>query len=162
MQSRYDSWEGYEDLDGAQNTARLQTHQEYLRSLGVPAEATQHIDHIGINAPSTEMFEKLVTRYTVPGEKVGMYDRGDRRIAVIERGGGRYRVELFEPRANTTPAPGFIHYAFIWPGHKAHEAMLREKANVTRVGELGGNALLFLTTPDGHEAEIVNEPISFE
>lgn len=162
MQSRADSWQGYIDLEGPENTARLATHQEYLRTLGMPADATQRIDHIGINAPTTSAFEDLLVRYTVPGQKVGIYDRGDRRIAVIERGEGQYRVELFEPRANTTPAPGFIHYAFVWPGHKAHEAALREKAEVTRIGELGGNPLLFLKTPDGHEAEIVNEPISFE
>ncbi len=111
---------------------------------------------------AAEAFEQLIAQYTVPGEKVGIYERGDRRIAMIWRGPGQYRVELFEPRAGTTSTPGFVHYAFIWPGWKAHEAALREKATVLRVGELNGNSLIFVTTPDGHEAEIITEPISFE
>jgi len=162
VQSQIDRNEGYVDLEGGENTARLAAHQAYLCTIGLPEDATRAIDHIGINAATTDAFDRLVTRYTVAGQKVGMYHRGDRRIAMIWRGPGQYRVELFEPRTDTTPTPGFVHYAFIWPGWKAQEAALREKATVQRVGELNGNALIFVTTPDSHEAEIVTAPISFE
>ena len=162
MPSQIDPQSGYVDLGGTENTVRLAAHQEYLRSVGMPDVAAQTVDHIGINAATPEAFTQLVAQYTVPGEKVGIYERGDRRIAMIWRGPGLYRVELFEPRANTAPTPGFIHYAFIWQGWKAHEESLRAQATVQRVGQLGNNPLIFLATPDGSEAEIVNEPISFE
>ncbi len=154
--------DGYIDLEGVENTRRLAAHQAYLIALGIPEDATRNVDHIGINAQNTEAFEHLIERYRVAGEKVGIYDRGDRHVAVVWRGAGQCRVELFEPRAGQPAAVGFIHYAFIWPDWKAREAELHDKATVTRIAELNGNPLAFLATPDGYEAEIVSRPISFE
>ena len=62
-------------------------------------------------------------------------DRGDRRIAMIDRGEGLYRVELFEPRADQEARPGFVHYAFIWPDWKPREDELRDMAEIVRTGE---------------------------
>lgn len=154
--------EGYIALDGEENRRRLRAHQTYLEGLGVPAEVAQTLDHIGVQAASTPAFERLLARYAAEGVGASVYDRGDRRIAIIERGGGNYRVELFEPRASAAPAPGFVHYAFIWPDWKQSEAMLRARAHVVRTGVLGGNHLAFITTPDGYEAEFVSEPVRFE
>lgn len=154
--------EGYVDLDGEENRRRLRDHQTYLAGLGVPIEVTQTLDHIGVQASSTPAFERLLARYTAEGVDAGVYDRGDRRIAIVERGGGNYRVELFEPRARAEPKPGFVHYAFIWPTWRASEADLRANANIVRTGELGGNHVVFITTPDGYEAEFVSEPVRFE
>jgi hypothetical protein len=154
--------EGYVDLDGEENRRRLRDHQAYLVGIGVPAEVTQTLDHIGVNAASRPAFERLLERYSSEGDGTSVYDRGDRRIAIIERGGGNYRVELFEPREGAEPTPGFVHYAFIWPGWKEREAELRRMADVRRTGELNGNHLAFVATPDGYEAEIVSEPIQFQ
>ena len=154
--------EGYIDLDGEENRRRLRDHQAYLAGIGVPAEVTQTLDHIGVQATSTPAFERLLERYTAEGVGANVYDRGDRRIAIIERGGGNYRVELFEPRQGVEATPGFIHYAFIWPGWKEREAELRSAAEIRRTGELQGNFLAFIATPDGYEAEIVSAPIQFE
>lgn len=153
--------DGYIDLTGAENGQRLAEHQEFLTKLGVPQSAALDVDHIGINATNSAAFDALVERYRVPGRDVGIYDRGDRRIAVIERGPGLYRVELFEPRANITPEPGFVHYAFIWPDWQAHESELQQNAEIRRTGNLNGNAIVFLAVPDGTEAEIVTRPIQF-
>ncbi len=84
-------------------------------------------------------------------------DRGDRRIAMIDRGEGLYRVELFEPRAEQEARPGFVHYAFIWPDWKPREDELRGMTEIVRTGNLNGNWLAFLATPDGYEAEIVSD-----
>lgn len=154
--------EGYIDLDGEENRRRLRDHQTYLAGLGIPTEVTQTLDHIGVQASSTPAFERLLERYTAEGTEASVYDRGERRIAIIERGGGNYRVELFEPRANAESKPGFVHYAFIWPAWQAAEADLRANATVVRTGALGGNHLIFIATPDGYEAEFVSEPVRFE
>ncbi len=154
--------EGYIDLDGEENRRRLRDHQTYIAGLGIPTEVTRTLDHIGVQASSTPAFERLLERYTAAGVSASVYDRGDRRIAIIERGGGNYRVELFEPRASVEPKPGFVHYAFIWPAWQASEADLRANATVARTGELLGNHIVFITTPDGYEAEFVTEPVRFE
>jgi hypothetical protein len=154
--------EGYIDLDGEENRRRLRDHQAYLTGIGVPAEVTQMLDHIGINEATRPAFQRLLERYTAEGVGTNVYDRGERRIAIVERGGGNYRVELFEPRQDATPTPGFVHYAFIWPGWKEREEELRGMTEIRRTGELRGNHIAFVGTPDGYEAEFVSAPIQFE
>ncbi len=154
--------DGYIDLTGDQNTERLRQHQAYLVSLGIPAEVASTLDHIGVQAATTPAFEQLLARYTQTARGADVVDRGDRRIAMIDRGEGLYRVELFEPRTGQpAPQPGFVHYAFIWPDWKPREGELRDMTEVTRTVNLNGNWLAFLATPDGYEAEIVSEPVAF-
>ena len=154
--------DGYIDLDGEENTRRLREHQAYLVSLGFPREVSTTLDHIGVQAATKEAFERLLERYRAEARGVDVADRGDRRIAMIDRGEGRYRVELFEPRTGQEARPGFVHYAFIWPDWKPREAEVRAKVDLARTADLRGNWLAFLATPDGFEAEIVSEPVRFD
>lgn len=155
--------EGYIDLNGPTNVERLRQHQAYLVALGIPADVASTLDHIGVQAATTDAFERLLAIYREGARGADVVDRGDRRIAMIDRGEGLYRVELFEPRTGQ-PAPraGFVHYAFIWPGWKPREGELRDMVEVTRTVNLGGNWLAFLATPDGYEAEIVSAPVRFD
>gem|GEM_PF-4438913 len=155
--------EGYIDLNGNENVERLRQHQIYLVGLGIPAEVASTLDHIGVQAATTLAFERLLRIYSQGARGATVSDRGDRRIAMIDRGDGLYRVELFEPRTGQpAPQPGFVHYAFIWPGWKPRENELRGMVELTRTGTLGNNWLAFLATPDGYEAEIVSEPVVFD
>jgi hypothetical protein len=154
--------EGYVDLGGAENVTRLRQHQAYLVGLGIPAEVTTTLDHIGVQAATTAAFEQMLNVYKEGARGSYVVDRGDRRIAMIDRGEGLYRVELFEPRADQEARPGFVHYAFIWPDWKPREDELRGLTEIVRVGNLNGNWLAFLATPDGYEAEIVSEPVNFD
>ncbi len=154
--------EGYIDLSGPENTERLRRHQAFLVNLGIPRAITETLDHIGVQAATTAGFEQLLARYKEGARGASVADRGDRRIAMIDRGDGRYRVELFEPRANQAVTPGFVHYAFIWPDWKPRERELRDMVELTRTADLRGNWLAFFATPDGHEAEIVSAPVSFD
>ncbi|MGI8690520.1 MAG: VOC family protein [Thermomicrobiales bacterium] len=154
--------EGYIDLDGTTNTARLRQHQAYLVGLGIPGEVASTLDHIGVQAATAPAFERLLERYKQSARGADVVNRGDRRIAMIDRGTGLYRVELFEPRAGQpAPRPGFVHYAFIWPDWKPREGELRDLVELARTSNLNGNWLAFLATPDGYEAEIVSEPVAF-
>lgn len=154
--------EGYIDLDGNANITRLRQHQAYLVGLGIPEEVASTLDHIGVQAATTPAFERLLAIYKQGARGADVVDRGDRRIAMIDRGDGLYRVELFEPRAGQpAPQPGFVHYAFIWPDWKPREGELRGMVEVVRTSNLNGNWLAFLATPDGYEAEIVSEPVNF-
>ncbi len=154
--------DGYIDLNGATNVERLRQHQAYLVGLGIPEEVAATLDHIGVQAATTPAFEQLLAMYTQDARGAAVVDRGDRRIAMIDRGEGLYRVELFEPRVGQ-PAlrPGFVHYAFIWPDWKPREGELRDMVELARTSNLNGNWLAFLATPDGYEAEIVSEPVAF-
>ncbi len=152
---------GYVDLNGDENMTRLRQHQAYLVGLGIPNEVATTLDHIGVQAATTPAFERLLDLYKQGARNSYVVDRGDRRIAMIDRGEGLYRVELFEPRAGQEVRPGFVHYAFMWPGWKARENELRGVTEVLREGNLNGNALAFIATPDGYEAEIVSEPVNF-
>jgi hypothetical protein len=153
--------EGYIDLNGDENATRLREHQAYLVGLGIPAEVATTLDHIGVQAATTAAFEQMLNVYKEGARGSYVVDRGDRRIAMIDRGEGRYRVELFEPRADQEVRPGFVHYAFIWPDWKPRENELRGLTEIVRTGNLNGNWLAFLATPDGYEAEIVSEPVNF-
>lgn len=154
--------DGYIDLNGAANIERLRQHQEFLVGLGIPETVAATLDHIGVQAATTPAFEALLARYTQGARGAAVVDRGDRRIAMIDRGEGLYRVELFEPRVGQpAPQPGFVHYAFIWPDWKPREGELRDLVTLTRTANLNGNWLAFLMTPDGYEAEIVSEPVAF-
>jgi hypothetical protein len=154
--------EGYIDLDGDANVERLRRHQAYLVGLGIPSEVAATLDHIGVQAATTSAFERMLEIYQQGARGAYVVERGDRRIAMIDRGDGLYRVELFEPRAGQ-PAlrAGFVHYAFIWPDWKPREGELRDMAEVARTSNLNGNWLAFIATPDGYEAEIVSEPVNF-
>ncbi|MGI8856391.1 MAG: VOC family protein [Thermomicrobiales bacterium] len=154
--------EGYVDLNGDENTTHLREHQAYLVGLGIPAEVASTLDHIGIQAATTPAFEQMLEIYTQGARGSYVVDRGDRRIAMIDRGDGLYRVELFEPRAGQEARPGFVHYAFIWPDWKPREDELRGLTEIARTSNLNGNWLAFLATPDGYEAEIVSEPVNFD
>lgn len=154
--------EGYIDLNGDENVARLREHQAFLLGLGIPEEVTSTLDHIGVQAASTPAFERILEIYKEGARGAYVVDRGDRRIAMIDRGDGLYRVELFEPRAGQPAQPGFVHYAFIWPDWKPREGALRTMVELTRTVNLNGNWLAFLATPDGYEAEIVSEPVNFD
>jgi hypothetical protein len=154
--------EGYIDLDDTANTERLRQHQAYLVGLGIPEEVAATLDHIGVQAATPSAFERLLELYKRGARGADVVDRGDRRIAMIDRGAGLYRVELFEPRAGQpAPQPGFVHYAFIWPDWKPREGELRDLVEVARTANLNGNWLAFIATPDGCEAEIVSEPVNF-
>jgi len=154
--------EGYIDLDGATNTERLRQHRAYLVGLGIPEEVAATLDHIGVQAATAPAFERLLELYKKGARGADVVERGDRRIAMIDRGEGLYRVELFEPRAGQpAPQPGFVHYAFIWPDWKPREGELRDLVELARTSNLNGNWLAFLATPDGYEAEIVSEPVNF-
>jgi hypothetical protein len=154
--------EGYIDLDGEENIERLRQHQAFLVDLGIPTEVVSTIDHIGVQAATTSAFEELLELYKKAAQGADVADRGDRRIAMVNRGAGKYRVELFEPRGGHEARPGFVHYAFIWPDWKPREGELRDMVEPTRISNLNGNWLAFLATPDGYEAEIVSEPIKFD
>ncbi len=154
--------EGYIALDSDENATRLRQHQAFLVGLGIPAEVASTLDHIGVQAATTPAFEQIMAKYKENARGAEVVDRGDRRIAMIDRGDGLYRVELFEPRAGQpAPRPGFVHYAFIWSGWKPREGELRDMVELTRTANLNGNWLAFLATPDGYEAEIVSEPVAF-
>ncbi len=154
--------DGYIDLDGDANVERLRQHQAFLVGLGIPEEVASTLDHIGVQAATTPAFEQLLERYKQSARGAYVVNRGDRRIAMIDRGDGLYRVELFEPRAGQpAPQPGFVHYAFIWPDWKPREGELRDMVEPVRTSNLNGNWLAFLATPDGYEAEIVSEPVNF-
>lgn len=154
--------DGYIPLDGDANVTRLRQHQAFLVGLGIPSEVASTLDHIGVQAATPSAFEQIVAKYKENARGAEVVDRGDRRIAMIDRGDGLYRVELFEPRAGQpAPRPGFVHYAFIWPGWKPREGELRDMVELTRTANLSGNWLAFLATPDGYEAEIVSEPVAF-
>ncbi len=154
--------DGYIDLDGATNTERLRQHQAYIIGLGIPEGVAATLDHIGVQAATTPAFERLLETYKQGARGAAVVDRGDRRIAMIDRGEGLYRVELFEPRTGQpAPQPGFVHYAFIWPDWKPREGELRDMVELARTSNLNGNWLAFLATPDGYEAEIVSEPVAF-
>ncbi len=154
--------EGYIDLDGSVNTERLRQHQAFLVGLGIPEEVASTLDHIGVQAATTSTFEQLLAKYKENARNAEVVDLGGRRIAMIDRGDGLYRVELFAPRAGQpAPRPGFVHYAFIWPGWKPREGELRDMVEVARTSNLNGNWLAFIATPDGYEAEIVSEPVAF-
>ena len=155
-------YDGDIDLDGNANTERLRQHQAYLVGLGIPESVAATLDHIGVQAATTAAFEQLLEMYKQSARGADVVDRGDRRIAMIDRGEGLYRVELFEPRVGQpAPQPGFVHYAFIWPDWKPREGELRDLVTLTRTANLNGNWLAFLATPDGYEAEIVSEPVAF-
>jgi hypothetical protein len=154
--------EGYIDLNGDENATRLREHQAYLVGLGIPAEVATTLDHIGVQAATTAAFEQMLNLYTEGARGSYVVDRGDRRIAMIDRGDGLYRVELFEPRADQEARPGFVHYAFIWPDWKPREGELRGLTEIARTANLNGNWLAFLAMPDGYEAEIVSEPVNFD
>lgn len=154
--------EGYVDLTGDENVARLREHQTFLVGLGIPQEVASTLDHIGVQAASPPAFERLLEIYNDGARGSSVVDRGDRRIAMIDRGEGLYRVELFEPRASQETRPGFVHYAFIWSDWKPREGELRNIVEVKRTVNLNGNWLAFLATPDGYEAEIVSEPVTFD
>ncbi|MGI8856794.1 MAG: hypothetical protein ACR2JW_13675, partial [Thermomicrobiales bacterium] len=124
--------EGYVDLNGGENTSRLREHQAYLVGLGIPAEVASTLDHIGVQAATTPAFEQMLNIYTQGARGSYVVDRGDRRIAMIDRGDGLYRVELFEPRAGQEVRPGFVHYAFIWPDWKPREDELRGLTEIAR------------------------------
>ncbi|MHB8644973.1 MAG: hypothetical protein ACYDAR_04190 [Thermomicrobiales bacterium] len=151
--------EGYIDLTVNENVERLRQHQAYLVSLGIPNEVATTLDHIGVQAATTEAFERMLTRYRADARGSYVVDRGNVRIAMIDRGEGLYRVELFSPRDGQPP--GFVHYAFLWPGWKPRESELRGLVELKRTANLNGNWLAFLATPDGYEAEIVSEPVNF-
>jgi len=153
--------DGYIDLDGDENATRLREHQAFLVDLGIPAEVATTLDHIGVQAATTPAFEQMLAIYKAGARGSYVVDRGDRRIAMIDRGEGLYRVELFEPRPGQEARPGFVHYAFIWPDWKPREGEVRGIVELTRTGNLNGNWLAFLATPDGYEAEIVSEPVNF-
>jgi hypothetical protein len=154
--------EGYIDLTGSKNVERLRQHQAFLVGLGIPEEVASTLDHIGVQAATTPAFERLLEIYKRNARGADVVDRGDRRIAMIDRGDGLYRVELFEPRSGQpAPQPGFVHYAFIWPDWKPREGELRDMVELARTSNLNGNWLAFLATPDGYEAEIVSEPVTF-
>jgi hypothetical protein len=154
--------EGYIDLDGGENTERLRRHQAYLVGLGIPSEVAATLDHIGVQAATTPAFEQILERYKRGARGAYVVERGDRRIAMVDRGDGQYRVELFEPHSGQpAPQPGFVHYAFIWPDWKPREGELRDMTEVARTSNLNGNWLAFIATPDGYEAEIVSEPVNF-
>lgn len=154
--------EGYVDLDGDENVARLREHQAFLVGLGIPEEVASTLDHIGIQAATTPAFERMLAIYKEDARGSYVVERGDRRIAMIDRGDGRYRVELFEPRAGQEARPGFVHYAFIWPDWKPREGEVRGMVELVRTVDLKGNWIAFLATPDGYEAEIVSEPVNFD
>lgn len=151
--------EGYIDLEGDENVRRLREHQAFLVGLGIPSEVASTLDHIGVRAATTPAFERLLEIYKQGARGATVHDRGGWRIALIARGEGLYRVELFEPREGQDVKPGFVHYAFIWPDWKPREGELRGMADVVRTINLNGNWLAFLATPDGYEAEIVSEPV---
>ena len=154
--------EGYIDLTGSNNVERLRQHQAFLVGLGIPEEVASTLDHIGVQAATTPAFERLLEIYKQGARGVDVVKLGDRRIAMIDRGDGLYRVELFEPRTGQpAPQPGFVHYAFIWPNWKPREGELRDMVELARTSNLNGNWLAFLATPDGYEAEIVSEPVAF-
>ena len=153
---------GYIDLLGDENVRRLREHQAFLVGLGFPEEVVTTLDHIGVQAATTAAFEEMLARYKESARGADIADRGDRRIAMIDQTNVPYRVELFEPRAGQTPRPGFVHYAFIWPGWKQREDELRGMVDLSRTADLRGNWLAFLATPDGFEAEIVSEPVRFD
>ncbi len=154
--------EGYIDLDSNTNSERLRQHQAYLVGLGIPDEVAATLDHIGVQAATTAAFERLLERYKQGARGADVVDLGDRRIAMIDRGEGLYRVELFGPRGGqSAPQPGFVHYAFIWPDWKPREGELRDLVELARTSNLNGNWLAFIATPDGYEAEIVSEPVNF-
>jgi len=154
--------DGYIALDGDVNTQRLRQHQAFLVGLGIPKEVASTLDHIGVQTATTPAFDAMLAKYKENARGAAVVERGDRRIAIIDRGDGLYRVELFEPRAGQpAPRPGFVHYAFIWPGWKPREGELRGMVEVARISNLNGNWLAFIATPDGYEAEIVSEPVSF-
>lgn len=154
--------DGYIDLLGDENVGRLREHQAFLAGLGFPEEVVTTLDHIGVQAATTAAFEQMLARYQEGARDADIADRGDRRIAMIDRGDGLYRIELFEPRAGQEVRPGFVHYAFIWPDWKGREDELRGMVALSRTADLRGNWLAFLATPDGYEAEIVSEPVRFD
>ena len=138
-------------------------HQAFLTGLGIPQEVTTTLDHIGVQAATTPAFEQMLAIYKEGARGTYVVDRGDRRIAMIDRGDGLYRVELFEPRAGQEAKPGFVHYAFIWPDWKQREAELRTMVELTRTANLNGNNdLAVCAMPDGYEAEIVTIPVNFD
>ena len=145
-----------------ENTRRLEEHQAFLVSLGFPTEVATTLDHIGVQAATTPAFEQMVEIYKEGARGSYVVDRGDRRIAMIDRGEGRYRVELFEP-CRAGARPGFMPTATVpWPGWKAREDEVRGMVEIVRTGNLNGNHLAFVATPDGYEAEIVSEPVNFD
>ncbi len=153
--------DGYIDLYGDVNVERLRRHQAFLVGLGIPEEVAATLDHIGVQAATTPAFDEMLAKYHAGARGADVVERGDRRIAMIDRGEGLYRVELFEPRAGQpAPRPGFVHYAFIWSDWKPREGELRGLVAVARTANLNGNWLAFIATPDGYEAEIVSEPVA--
>ncbi len=154
--------EGYVDLNGDENVQRLREHQTFLVGLGIPAEVATTLDHIGVRAATTAAFERMLEIYKQGARGATVHDRGGWRIALIDRGEGLYRVELFEPREGQDAKPGFVHYAFLWPDWKPREGELRGMVDLTRIGNLNGNHLAFFATPDEYEAEIVSRPVMFD